>query len=905
LVDKVITHYRHPVYDRWLTQVNTPCRYAGCEFGAIRKDPHTTPHRMVLVFPDLYEIGMSHMGLRILYELINTQPDLACERAFMVDTDMETELRRRRLELVSLENAQPLRSFALIGFSLQYELTYTNCLAVLALSNIALRARDRTPQDPLIVGGGPVATHPEPMAPFFDLFLIGEAEELLPTILRQESTWRGQSIARAERLKRFAAMEHCYVPRFHPAAADQPGGLHVVHPESPAPRLARWAAVDRLGDGPSALQGPIPCREAVFDRISLEIMRGCTQGCRFCQAGSLYRPIRERTPQEIGAQLNCAVTRTGCDEVSLTALSPADHSHLLSTFRRAAHAARPQNISLSVSSLRAYGLDGALLDDLRTGRGGGLTFAPEGGTQRMRNVVNKNVSEADLLYTAREVARRGWDRIKLYFMIGLPTETDGDLEAIIRLGCAVEQTARQAAPKRAPRVTISVSTFVPKPHTALQWAPMSDLAEIRRKQAVLKKRARGKRVSLRFHEPHTSVLEAILSRGDRRLAAVIEDAFKAGCRFDSWEEALRWKDWRAAFDAHALDPNDYLAARTLDARLCWDHIRVPVAPQYLKKEYHRAHQARTTPPCGEPDAHNGTIICHHCGANCNLEAIQARFVPAKGDAKPPPSAPQVKRLDANRAVSARLIYQKTGPAVLWGHLALLRHLPRTLRRAGLAVQYSAGFHPKPLLHYAPPLPLGWRGLFEPADVQLETWPADDDETRLAKLNAGAPEGLIFLHFERLDKNERALSKVLAGATYAFALGPFSTHSASEVEQRIAAFMAAPRVLKNVTRKKGRKEIDFRRPVRSLDWYRPSRDAQTAKWAKSGWSKSALKPHPAPYTDQQSIAATTDPVLIVELSMQIGGGGPRPLELLYHLVGEVAWVQVTRVRFWADDEARLL
>ncbi len=804
-----VCSYKHPVYGDWLLDVQRPARYVGCELGA--EVDASARIQIALAFPDLYDIGMSHLGLRILYQVVNAQPDMAAERVFMPWPDMEEQLRSRNLPLVSLECARPLSDFAVVGFSLQYELTYTNLLAMLDLGGIPIHSAERTESHPIVLAGGPVATHAEPIAPFVDLFVIGEAEEALVEILRIEDQARQGGKSRQERIRTLDELPYCYAPALHPVERDPVSGRLVVQSDDP---VARRAWIENLADWPSSATGPVPAIEPVFDRISLEIMRGCTQGCRFCQAGVIYRPVRELDASQVVEALRHALDATGWDEASLTGLSPADHSHLLEVFHQAAGYAKSQDLSLSVSSLRAYGLPDQFLDDLRTGRGGGLTFAPEAGTQRMRDLVNKNVSTEDLLATAEAVSKRGWNRIKLYFMLGLPTETDEDLEAIVALGWDVRKAAKRSAPKRAPTVTCSLSTFVPKPHTPFQWEPMITLEEIRRRQSVVKKAAAGSPVRLRFHEPVTSILEGVLCRGDRALAPIIEKAYRAGCRFDGWEEYLRWDLWETVFEEEGVDPGSYLAALPQDGRLPWDHIDVGVRRAFLLRELRHALNSHATKPCGQPDPENPSkIVCHGCGAPCDLEAIAHRY---ETDHIAPQSPPTEQDADTRPTVRVRLRYSKTDRAVLWGHLALVRHIPRTLRRAGLRPAYSEGFHPKPKIAYAPPLPVGWAGLAELADlvlVESEDTNPDRKQGLIEHLNLAAPPGLRILDLRRLSESEPPLGRVIEAERYdVLVLGKTET----ELSSRLDAFERAGKLCVEKTSKSGKiRTIDLKKTVTAL------------------------------------------------------------------------------------------
>src|SRR5690606_363333 len=514
----------------------------------VRKDWSSVQAKVCLAFPDIYDIGMSHLGYRILYKLLNDDPRLLAERCYTPWLDMQEQLIAHGLLLGSLESVRPLCDFDVVGFSLQYELTYTNILTMLQLGGIPLRSAARGDDDPLVVAGGPVATHAEPIAPFIDAFLIGDGEEAAAEIALCWTEAKAEGLGREERLVRLSRITGVYVPSLYDVAPDPDSGLHVVQPPTrpDVPFPIERRLVKQLDDFPFPDDAPVGGPEAIFDRMSIEVARGCTEGCRFCQAGMIYRPVRERDPEQVVDTVLRAIERSGQDEVSLTALSTADVSCISPLIKRLVEKTAPERVSLSVASLRAYGLAEDLLDDMRRVRASGLTFAPEAGTQRMRDVINKNVTEEQLLQTAERVFSRGFDKMKLYFILGLPTETDDDVRGIVAVGRNALTVGKQHSGGRA-RVTVSVSTHVPKPHTPFQWAAMDTFDEIERKQAILRHEAtRLRNLTLRTHGSKTSVLEGILARGDRRLGPVIERAYQNGAHFDSWEEHFDGQAWLEA-----------------------------------------------------------------------------------------------------------------------------------------------------------------------------------------------------------------------------------------------------------------------------------------------------------------------------------------------------------------------
>ena len=786
----------HP-YASFLNEVNKPAQYIGGEQGQVRKDWDAVECRICLAFPDLYEIGMSHLGYKILYGIINKHDKLLAERAYAVWHDMEHELRERGEPLRSQESWRPLSDFDIVGFSLQYELTYTNILQMLDLGGVPRWSTSRGEDDPLVIAGGPTATHGEPVAPFIDVFLIGDGEEKTPELMLTWSALKHAGMPRDARLREIAKLGGFYVPALYDTEIEPDTGCHVVaepqDPELPFP--IERSIIPNLEKHPFPTHGPVAAVETIFDRVSVEIARGCTEGCRFCQAGMIYRPVRERSPQQIIDTILESVRVGGYDEASLTSLSTADYSAIGPLVHEVMNALDGQHISLGVSSLRAYGLEPAVLDDMTRQRAGGLTFAPEAGSQRMRDVVNKNVTDAQLMETAERVFSRGWTKMKLYFMIGLPTEEDEDVRDIVRTGARALDVARRVQGSKRARVTVSVSTHVPKPHTPFQWCAMDSHDDVLRKQDVLKTEASATRVKLRMHNSEGSWLEGVLARGDRRLAPVISGAFDRGARFDSWDEKLELDAWRAAFAAEQLDPEPFLGTIPVSARLPWSHIDVGLADGFLAREYRRALRNRLSPPCGkvagafvhpsnvqDARAQRRPLVCYDCGVACDLtqmkeeRLVALRSLGAHGPHFSESPAIHVDRrpmrgVDQGKRLRVRLGFTKLGPIAFSSHLDLVRVFPRMLRRLDLPLFYSEGFRPKPLMTFSPALALGTPSLTEYVDVTLCGDEIDSTilDTLKDQLNEVALEGIEFFAAQPLESRDPRLGRIIDEADYVAAV----------------------------------------------------------------------------------------------------------------------------------------
>ena len=825
-----------PVIDEILKQVEKPARYLGGEFNSIVKDHGAIPMKAVLAFPDTYEIGMSHLGLRILYDLFNKRPDMLMERVFAPWPDLEKALRDSGQPLFALESRRPLRDFDLIGFTLQFELCYTNILMMLELSGIPLRAAERTEDDPLIVGGGPVAFSPEPIAPFFDLFHIGDGEECFPRLLERycelKKTVTGSPRERREAiLKELARIPGTYVPGFYETRRDAACGLDYVVPradlgwEPPFP--VTRAVVEDLNKYPYPTQTIVPHAEIVHDRVSVEIARGCTEGCRFCQAGIIYRPVRERSPESVIDAALAGLKRTGYDEISITSLSPADYSCFPTLIEKLMDRVADARVGVSVSSLRPYGLTEHLAGQIGRVKKTGFTIAPEAGSQRMRDVLNKGITEENILMAARNAAGQGWDLIKLYMMIGVVGETDDDLQAIVDLAYKIHDIQREALraagrTRALPRINLSASSHIPKPFAPFQWMAMEPVETLYAKQRFISERVRRKGITFKRHHVETSLLEGVMSRGDRRVADVIEIAWRKGCRFDGWTEQFRYDLWQEAFREAGVDPAPYLAELPLESTLPWDHIDCLVEKKFLVREYLRAQKALLSPACEKPyRRHNlppemgDKLICYDCGCACDLDHIKKervdnyqQLLQVRPLARPLAPAPADGPLFAYRGS-----FRKMGRMRFLSHLDLLRTMARSLRRAGLSLKYSQGFNPRPLMSFSPALAVGIESEDEYVDFQVGAPLAADVVHRL---NAALPEGLRFARLAPLAAGAPGLSASVSAATYRIEVPGEAGIPAHELRARVEAFNGAGEMFIEKIRKERSVTLDLKRFVGDVE-----------------------------------------------------------------------------------------
>ncbi|MGN0530430.1 MAG: TIGR03960 family B12-binding radical SAM protein [Eubacterium sp.] len=597
--------------EKILQYVQKPARYAGGELNCVVKDADKVDLRYAFCFPDLYEIGMSHLGMKILYSLVNSREDAWCERVFAPDTDMEEQMRKNNVPLFALESSDYIKDFDIIGLTLMYELSYTNVLNMLDLAGIPLKAEDRTELTPIICAGGPCACNPEPLADFLDIVFLGDGEESTMEVLDLLKKCKKEGKSKFEFLCEAKDITGVYVPSFYKDSYNDDGTLKEIMPLNNAPAKVKKAVVSDLNKCFYPKEFVVPFISIVHDRAVEEIFRGCIRGCRFCQAGFTYRPIREKSVETINEQAKALIKSTGYDELSLCSLSTSDHSCVNEMLTSLIDWTVKDKINLSLPSLRIDNFSDELADKLNQVRRSGLTFAPEAGTQRLRDVINKNITEEEVIRTCTRAFDSGWTSVKLYFMMGLPTETIEDIEGIANLAMEVVHSFYKNPNRQkgtGVQVSVSCASFIPKPFTPFQWEAEDSMESLKEKQKHLLESIPSKKIKVSYHETPTSLLEGVLARGDRRLGKVILDAYKLGCTFDSWDDRFNFDAWLEAFEKNSIDPYFYTRRkRPFEEVLPWDHLDFGVSRKFLENENKKAYENKTTPHC--------RIKCAGCGAN--------------------------------------------------------------------------------------------------------------------------------------------------------------------------------------------------------------------------------------------------------------------------------------------------
>jgi radical SAM family uncharacterized protein/radical SAM-linked protein len=804
-----------------LRRVEKPSRYLGTEHNAVHKTDARV--RIALTFPDLYDLGLGNLGLHILYAVLNGMDGISAERVYSPGLDMEEELRSRGLPIFALESKDSLDLFDGIGFTLQSELTFTNILNLIDLAGMPLRTKDRREDDPLTFAGGPAVFNPEPLAPFMDFFVIGDGEDIVIEIAQVFDTVKG----RKARLDALAAISGIYVPARYTMEV-MPDGR--VLPPVDGPTIRKRITADLEG-ATFPVEYIVPYTQQVHDRISLEVLRGCTQGCRFCQAGMTTRPVRERSIDGIETLMDRTLKATGYEEVSLVSLSTCDYSKPKQMVDRVVRRAAPDRIGVSLPSLRLDSFSVELADMVAGIRRTGLTFAPEAASPRLRAVINKWIPDEELLNMATEAYRLGWDHVKLYFMIGLPTERDDDVEAIADLTLRTLAVGREL--NRKARVNTGVSTFVPKPFTPFQWAEQLDLDETRRRQGILMARFRDTRGGVKFgrHDPVETWLEGLVSRADRRAGDLLEAAWKKGCRFDAWDEHRSLARWQEAIDEVGYDVKNALRARDIDERLPWDHIDILVDKQWLKDDWARAEQLKHAEDCRHQKCHRCGVIDHErelC-ASMLRKSIAGRKEDEAWTRPPPPpelgkqpAAPGMPPIRMPEPPPVQRLIFRVGihdGARFLSHLETMNSWLRALRRVEAALVYSQGFHPHPKVAFSHARPVEEASMGEYMDVTLNT--RIDPHQMCRDLQATAPNGFAVYDVREVPLKAPSLMSAVAGVDYAIVV----PGSPEDWQPKIDALLAQDVV--EVQRKPKRKDRRKRRGPKTVD-LRPMLEAITVE-----------------------------------------------------------------------------
>ncbi len=708
-------------YEELLPFVRKPSQYIGEEVNSIKKDLKKIQASIALVFPDMYEIGMSHLGLKILYHIVNKREEFAAERVFAPDLDYEELLRKKCLPLASLENKLPLNEFDIIGFTIPYEMSYTNILNILDLGHIPLLRKDRGENHPLIIGGGPCAYNPEPLADFFDCFIVGDGEEVIIEILELFAASKKKKETRNQILRRLTEIKGIYIPSMFKVKYFEDGSIKQIEPED-----KRYAKVEKrilldLDKADYPVAPIVPFTKLVHDRVSIEIDRGCTQACRFCQAGFIYRPVRERTVEKILELSANSIDKTGYKEISLLSLSSGDYSKIDRLLPEFIRSFSSSNVCLSLPSLQPATIKKDLIDCMRLSGKSGITIAVESGSQRLRNVLNKKITEEEILTVTENFAQAGWETIKLYFMVGLPTETDNDLEEIYLICKKVFSKAKQKNP-RFKKLNIGISFFVPKPYTPFQWVSQINFVHAEKKLKFLKSKFKSRsKYKIKWQNPKLSFLEGVFARGDRRLGKVLLYAFQLGCKFDGWSEKFDFESWIAAFEKAQIDPAFYTQNRIDKNEIFpWDLIDIGVKKDYLFKEY-----LQSKKEIKEEDCRRGKcVVCgleNICTDVKKIEPLRRKNTPSRSQAP----AWERERDSAPLGLSGsifkyRIQFSKTSLARFLSHLEMTSLLVRALHRARIPVDYSKGFNPRPRISFSFALPVGMESKEELFDVLLTT-----------------------------------------------------------------------------------------------------------------------------------------------------------------------------------------
>ena len=726
-----------------LYHVSRPGRYIGKEYNSIVKNTETEKLSWVLAFPDLYEIGMSHQGLQILYHILNSEKTVTAERCFCPDLDTEELLRKNRIVLSALESGRPLNSFDLVGITLPHELCYTNILTILECAAIPLKATERSDQDALILGGGACAFNPEPVADFFDAILLGDGEEAVIEISRIVTEAKERNLNRQEKLSRLASITGVYVPSHFHISYHDTGTISAITAQKQSSESINRRILPDLNRTSHLCHPIVPNARIVHDRLGIEVARGCTRGCRFCQAGITYRPVRERSLDQILDLARQGLENSGFDELALLSLSTGDYSCLSELLPMLMTKYAGEFVSVSLPSMRVGTLTEELMDQIKKVRKTGFTLAPEAGSERLRRVINKGITESDLITAAENAFSLGWNLLKLYFMIGLPTETNEDIEAIADLAVKTAIAGKITGRGRR-KINVSVGTFVPKPHTPFQWAAQLDVREGHARIIKLKSLLSKTGINLKWHDPKQSYLEGVFARGDRRLSALIVKAWEAGARLDSWSDHFNLVRWQESAEKCGLDLDFYLRERQKEEILPWHHLHSLVTEEFLREELDKSFEETYTPDC----RYHG---CQSCGL-CDFKTVKP-IVHKKSTQQEKsenrskhPAAETIPSLPQQGKFRYLVTYTRTGSICYLGHLEFLQIIFRALKRAGIRTNYSKGYNPSPKVSFSPALPVGTESLCEYFVMETPA-PLKDLKLHEQILSDTLPEGMSVSRIE--------------------------------------------------------------------------------------------------------------------------------------------------------------
>jgi len=779
----------------YLLRVTKPSRYIGHEINAVKKDTKKIEVSILLAFPDVYEVGMSHQGLKILYHILNSHDWLAAERIFTPWVDMEAEIREKNVSFISLESGRSSKEFDIIGFSLQHELSYTNVLTMLDLAGIPFLSADRDESYPLIVAGGPACFNPEPVADIFDAILIGDGEETVVDLCKIIRDGKKNGHDKLLLLNEIKNIKGFYVPSFFKSHYNEEKIFSHIEPLVESYNIVEKAILDDIEKYSFPENQVVPFTQLVHDRLTVEISRGCTRGCRFCQAGIIYRPVREREPESVKNIVERALKKTGFGEISLLSLSSGDYSCIAPLIRDLMDRQSRRKIAVSLPSLRIDSIDASWIEQIKRVRKTGFTMAPEAGSDRLRRVINKSLTNEEILKASKSVYEAGWNLIKLYFMIGLPGEEEQDLIDIINLAKNVASLGRKRGKKNV--LNVSVSTFVPKSHTPFMWESQLKYEESWKRINIIRDRLRGSAVKVKWNQPELSWLEGVFARGDRRLTRPLIKAWEKGARYDAWGEHFNMERWKDSFKECDVDPDTYLyRKRSLNEIMPWEHISSGVTTEYLKKERQNAFNNIMIPDCRKK--------CLNCGV-CDFEEIKPRISQHSLSVNKVELDNKVHSEDNKNKI--RLLFSKTGPARYLSHLEMVRLFIRALRRAGLDIVHSQGYHPMPKLSFFCALPVGTESIHEIVDIEIyDSIPVDILELQL---NQQLPKGIKIMGIEEI---KNGLKKTyLKESHYRITINNLKVDSS-----KILNFINSDFFSISKKTKKGTREVNARELVKSID-----------------------------------------------------------------------------------------